>query len=240
MAVKILLVDDEPAVAEFLKSILQDIPGVTVIATAHNAYEALSAVRHYKPQVVFLDVDMPHISGLQLAKKLRAEYEKIYLVFATAYPDYALQAFEVYPFDYILKPFNAQRLKKTMHRLCNTIENAANSDENIVVLVDKHGEQRILSINEIAYLESQGHKIRIKTTNSEFTINGDLNTLEMRLKARGFFRSHRSFLVNEKQITTIVPVGYTYDIQLKSGDRVPLSRRQRNQLANRLKSYIKK
>jgi DNA-binding LytR/AlgR family response regulator len=113
---RILIVDDEPATGLFLQSIIKELPGVkTDIATSGK--EALKKALISQPQAVFLDIDMPDINGIELAHTLAEKYEDLSLVFATAHPDHALEAFELYSIDYILKPFDQERIKRTVKKL---------------------------------------------------------------------------------------------------------------------------
>lgn len=226
MNTTVLVVDDEPGIGRFLKSILEEVPQVMVADVISNPIDILSLIDQYGVQVVFLDIDMPNRNGIQLARELREKYDNLSIVFATAYPDYTLEAFELYSFDYILKPFNKERIKKTMLKLRNNLEgNFRTVNTNLVL--EKEGRKVILQPNEIIYIESRKHKIHIKTRNlTEIVVNGELYDFEDRLRSSGFFRCHRSFLVNIDCIRTISAVGYAYDIITKSGERVPLSRRQ--------------
>lgn len=112
MIVKVLVVDDEPVTGLFLKSILEQVPGVEIAEVITNSLEVAGKVDEHEARVVFLDIDMPELNGLELARSLRDKDESLCLVFATAHADYALEAFELYSFDYILKPFNEERIKK--------------------------------------------------------------------------------------------------------------------------------
>jgi DNA-binding LytR/AlgR family response regulator len=236
MSLKILIVDDEVAVALFLKTIIEQIPDTTVVAIADRGQQALRQFEIHQPQVVFLDIDMPGMNGLEVAHLLAKKNENIYFVFATAYPDYALQAFEIYSFDYILKPFNEERIKKTLRKIkkqMNPSSYALNKETTIIV--EQGGQKIFLKPGEIHYIESRKPKVKIKTRDNAYIITGDLKTLEHELRKHGFFRSHRGYLVNLKQIKEIVPAGYTFQIILLSGDKVLLSRQQKVQLLEELK-----
>lgn len=235
--VKVLVVDDELAVGLFLKSILERVPGVEVAEVITDSLEAVQQVNHHKAQVVFLDIDMPGLNGLDLACKLREEDQDLCLVFATAHPDHALEAFEIYSFDYILKPFNEERIIKTMHRIKNRFSQPDYLEDDLIIF-EAEGRQIILRPKEIAFIESRDHKTRVRTQHyHDLVINQDLQSLEERLTSRGFFRCHRSYLVNTSYITMIDRFRYSYDIVLNSGERIPLSRRHMMELKNRMKGF---
>ena len=235
MSLKVLIVDDEAAVALYLKTIVEQVPDTTVVTISASGQEALRQFEIHHPQLVFLDIDMPGMSGLEVARLLSEKNENIYFVFATAYPDYALQAFELYSFDYILKPFNEERIKKTLRKIkrqTNTSSYALN--KNTTIMVEHEGQKIFLNPGDIHYIESQKPKVKIKTGNNAYKITGDLKTLESQLKKHGFFRCHRGYLVNIKQIKEIAPNGYTFQIILVSGEKVILSRQKKTQLLKEL------
>lgn len=223
---KVMIVDDEPVNGLILKSIIEEVTGVEAVCLDTSGSPALQQAERYQPQAVFLDIDMPGRNGLDLARDLLAMREDIYIVFATAYPDYALQAFELHSFDYILKPFNAERIKKTVRKLKDKVSRPVLPGTPAAVFhLDSQGRRVVLKPEEILYLESRKtRRVYIKTTKNDYLIRGDLNTLEQKLKPHGFFRSHRAYLVNLHYIKEIIPSGYTFQIVLQSGERILLSR----------------
>lgn len=236
MSLKVLIVDDEAAVALFLKTIIEQTPDTTVVAIADRGQQALRQFEIHQPQVVFLDIDMPGMNGLEVAHLLAQNHENIYFVFATAYPDYALQAFEIYSFDYILKPFNEERIKKTLRKIKKHMNPSSYAlKKETTIMVEQGGQKIFLKPDEIHYIESRKPKVKITTQDNAYIITGDLKNLEHLLKKYSFFRSHRGYLVNLKQIKEIVPAGYTFQIILLSGDKVLLSRQQKMQLLEELK-----
>lgn len=227
MDLKILIVDDEPVSGAYLQRIIEEVPESQVVHVATSSIEALQQAEIHKPQVVFLDIDMPEMNGLEVAQILLEKQEDIYLVFATAHPDYALQAFELYSYDYILKPFNAARIKKTIRRIINHINQPSmpQAKADTIFKLEIKGRKIFLKAADIFYIESrQPKRIYIKTARTDYLIRGDLNTIEQKLKTYSFFRCHRAYLVNLEYIKEIVPSGHTFEIILQSGDKVLLSR----------------
>lgn len=237
MELRILVVDDQPVTGCYLQKIIEEVPETKVVNVVTSAREAVQQAELHKPQAVFLDIDMPEMDGMALAHVLQEKQKDIYIVFATALPDYALKAFEIYSFDYILKPFDMERIKKTVRKLKEAISRPmlpnANADNTLRLAYN--GRKIFLRIVDILFIESrQPKRIYIKTMKNAYLIRGDLNSVEQKLKQDGFFRCHRAFLVNLRQVKEILPSGHTYEIILYSGDRVLLSRKHEKNLRERL------
>jgi DNA-binding LytR/AlgR family response regulator len=228
----ILIVDDDIPTGLYLKHIVSQVPGVTVVGVATSGLEALRIASEHKPQVVFLDVDMPKMNGLEVAQRMAEWQSDIFFIFATAYPNYAMQAFELYSFDYILKPFDEERIKKTLRKLNNRLTSqpfpAAKPKETISI--QAHGKTYLLKPEEILYVESCRANILIKTLTDMHFLKGNLLTWEQKLAPYDFVQSHRSYLININQVKQVSPYGSTYELVLKSGDKVPLSRSYGKQL----------
>lgn len=215
---------------------------MTDVATSGK--EALKKALINEPQAVFLDIDMPDMSGIKLAHALAKEYKDLSLVFATAHPDYALEAFELYSFDYILKPFNEERIKKTVKRLIEKSQllSLAQSETSISIKTQK--QTTFLKPVNILYIETRSSGNIIKTLNRNYTTKEDIHILEVKLQPYNFFRCHRSYLVNLYHIEKIIPSGRTFQILLDTGDKILLSRKQENILKkklqqNKTKAFIK-
>jgi DNA-binding LytR/AlgR family response regulator len=180
---------------------------------------------------------MPDMNGLEVAHRMAEWQNEIFFIFATAYPGYALQAFELYSFDYILKPFDEERIKKTLRKLKNRLAPKLISDINAneIITIQSHGKTYLLKPEEILYVESYRANTLIKTLTDMNCIKGNLHTWEQQLAPYGFVQSHRSYLININQIKQICPYSSTYELILKSGDKVPLSRSYGKQLINILK-----
>jgi len=218
---RILIVDDELAAGTYLQSLIEQVPGVsTDIATSGE--EALKKASVNQPQAVFLDIDMPDINGLELARTLAKENEDLSFVFATAYPDYALEAFELYSVDYILKPFDKERIKKTVKKL---LDKSRYSDE-VPVLIKTVKQNVFLKPCNILYIEAQPSGNIIQTLNGIHITKENINDLHSKLPQYYFFRCHRSYVVNLKRIKEIVPSGRTFQIVLETSEKIPLSRNQ--------------
>lgn len=234
MSLRILIVDDEAAAGKYLRRVVEQIPGVKVVAVLTSGWEALELLPALRPRLVFLDIDMPGINGLETARAMAKIDPDLYFVFATAYPDYALQAFEMYSFDYILKPFDEARIKKTVTKLIERSNTPPPRHRGETLVLENEGEHYFIQPEDIIYAESWKRKLRLRTTRGDFVTTGDLTSLGQRLQSFGFFRSHRCYLVNIRQVNKVISTGYTYEIILKSGERVLLSRHQARALRQML------
>ncbi|PKM76959.1 MAG: DNA-binding response regulator [Firmicutes bacterium HGW-Firmicutes-15] len=237
MSLRVLIADDNPDFCRYLKGIIEAVPDFTVVAMASNGKEAIILSQAYQPQVVFLDIEMPEINGVEAARELAKTQPDICFVFCTAYPDYALQAFELYSFDYILKPINEMRVKKTLERLMAKIngEQLSGNHSALGILFDTDNRQVYINSNEIMYIENSKPKVIIKTEKQIYLARGTLHSLEIRLNPYGFFRCHRGYLVNLTKVEALVPFGHTFQICLQSGDTVLLSRKREKILRDKLK-----
>ena len=219
----ILIVDDDLPTGLYLKHIVSQVPEVNVIGVTASGSEALRIASEHKPQVVFLDVDMPEMNGLEVAQRMAECQNDIFFIFATAYPNYALQAFELYSFDYILKPFDEERIMKTLRKLNNrlTSQTLPTFNTKEVIAIQTQGKTYLLKPEEIIYVESCKNKIIIKTLIDQYFLKGNLHTWEQQLAPYGFVPSHRSYLVNINQVKEISYINRTYELTLKSGDKSP-------------------
>lgn len=226
---KILIVDDEPLARENLRFLLQDTADISVIGECENAVEALGAINRLQPDVVFLDIHMPRISGLELVGMIDAE-RMPHIVFLTAYDEYALQAFEENVFDYLLKPVQASRLEKTLCRLRKHLPEqnitALMAGEPDLALIPCCGQNRIylLSFDEVIFVSSRVSGVFVnRADGSECFTELTLRTLENRTQ---LLRCHRQFLININHLREIrFDDSGLAELVMKNQVRVPISRR---------------
>jgi len=235
MILKVLIADDDESIGAYLKKIIEEVPDVSVVEVVNNGKEAVKQVEILSPHAVFLDIDMPEMTGVEAARELVELDPVLNFVFVTAYPDYALEAFELYSFDYILKPLDEKRVKKTIRKLKEKISmeqaNRLPKNENLLVKVD--GRQIFVHFNEILFIESQKHKLLVKTKQEEYLIAGSLHALKQHLN-QDFFQCHKGYLVNLKNIKKIIPSGRTFEVFFKTGDKILLSREREKELREKL------
>lgn len=226
---KVLIVDDEPLARENLRILLQDESDIEVAGECANAIEAIGAVHKLRPDVLFLDIQMPRISGLEMAGMLDSEHRP-YIVFLTAYDSYAVQAFEEHAFDYLLKPIAADRLQKTLARL-----RQQRSTQDISLLPDSqqplkfipcsgHSRIYLLQMDDVAFVSSRMSGVYvINNEGKEGLTELTLRTLEHRTP---LLRCHRQYLVNMTHLKEIrLEENGQAELLLRNGLTVPVSRR---------------
>ncbi|MFD1802246.1 two-component system response regulator BtsR [Mixta tenebrionis] len=226
---KVLIVDDEPLARENLRVLLEKEEGIDIVGESANAVEAIGAVHRLRPDVLFLDIQMPRISGLEMAGMLDSE-RRPHIVFLTAFDEYAVQAFEAHAFDYLLKPVDAGRLQKTLTRLRHHrgAQDLALLPENQQALkfIPCSGHSRIwlLQMAEVAYVSSRVSGVFVTGVDgTEGFTELTLRTLECRTP---LIRCHRQYLVNMAQLKEIrfLENGQA-ELLLRAGQKVPVSRR---------------
>lgn len=225
MILKVLIADDDCSIGSYLKKVIEEVPDVSVVDVVDNGKDAVRQVEILKPHAVFLDIDMPEMNGIEAARELAEVEPELSFVFVTAFPDYALEAFELYSVDYVLKPFDEKRIKKTVRKLKDKLVNEQNNfPQSNKILIDVDGRTLFIELDEILYVESHAPSLTIKTINNEeYTVIGSLQAVESRL-SQDFFRCHKGYIVNLKYVKQILPTGRTYQVLLDNGDKVSLSR----------------
>lgn len=181
--------------------------------------------------LVFLDIEMPEIDGITLARKLRAVSEKDFIVFLTGHVEYALEGYEVNALRYLTKPVDIDKLKEVL----NYVRDKIGSARQIIIRED--GEEIILNVNDVVYIESMNQNVRIVTTTGEHTIRYNIGDFEEQLKDDGFFRSHRGYLISLSKVKKLIKT----DVVLDGGaDEIvlPVSRSNIKPLKDALYSYV--
>ncbi|MFC3884929.1 LytR/AlgR family response regulator transcription factor [Bacillus songklensis] len=234
---KAFIVDDEPLARDELKYLLLRTKQVEVVGEAECIEDALDDIRSSAPDLVFLDIELAEDSGLKLAEQLLSFDHTPAIIFATAYDEYALQAFELNAIDYILKPFDERRIRQTLEKITRmqTIgeKEAAAAPVSVRIPIEQTGkiavmvEERIVLVDipSIIFVGSVEGKTVIKTGDSEYKIGESLVTIEKKLNSASFMRVHRSFLVNINHISEVQPwFNSTYNLIMTDKSKVPVSR----------------
>ena len=202
---KIIMADDEVGVLLFLETMIEEIEGVRIVGKAENAADTIKLVEEQNPDAVFLDINMPDMNGIELAKKIRETKPHIYIIFVTDHKDYIMEAVEVYFTDYILKPVNEKRLTATIKRLQQTAFITKEAAWFTVKDDDGIADVRI-EADDILYFEKEkeGRFAVVKCVNGkEYKIRKPLQEIEEEVNA-DFLRSHKSFIINLKHVDRIV------------------------------------
>lgn len=228
MTIKTLLIDDEPLAIAELQSMLKKFSFIDVMDTALNATEAVDKINQHKPDLIFLDINMPGKSGFDLLADLD---ESPFVIFVTAYDQFALKAFEVSALDYILKPVNPIRLQDAVEKMRKKIsiqqqpENKLGIDKRIFI---KDGEHcHFVPLAEIFLIESVGNYARVYYKDKKPLLHKSLSYLEEKLPETYFFRAARQHIINLNFIKNITPYfNNTLQVELQNGTKVDISQRQ--------------
>ncbi|XVJ66527.1 MAG: response regulator [Lacibacter sp.] len=232
---KVIIIDDEPLARSVVKEYLQTHPQLEVVAECGNGLDGVKAIQQYQPDLVFLDVQMPKITGFEMLELLD---EPPAVIFTTAYDEYALKAFDANAVDYLLKPFTQDRFDKAIAKWRDAASTPASSSipallaqavhhplhaERIVV---KTGSRiKIIPVQQVHYLEASDDYVKIFTDEGSFLKKQTMSLLEQQLNTTHFIRTHRSYIINIQYITRIDPYEKENHIAvLKSGAKVPVSK----------------
>jgi two-component system LytT family response regulator len=232
MRVRTIIVDDEPLARASIASLLSACPQVEVIAQCCNGFEAIGAIRRSRPELVFLDVQMPECDGFDVLEQLGSDAPAS-LIFVTAYDRYAVKAFETGALDYILKPFTDERFQKALHRALVKVAEHKSEPRNI--LVKAGGRVTIIKPDEIDWIEAADYYACLHVAGKSHMIRRSLADLEADLDPERFSRIHRSIIVNRDRIVTIGLDGDgDPEVVLAGGTRLRMSRNYREALLTRL------
>ncbi len=223
---KALLVDDEVPARSELRFLLGEAGGVEVVGEAGSASEALQLIKAIPYDVVFLDVNMPGLSGIELAEALAGLAHPPAIIFVTAHSEHAVKAFEVAATDYLVKPVEIDRLRVAVERLKPAAELTTRIDR---IPVEKSGRKLLLQVSDIFHVMAKDDYSYIYTDGERYLSTLSLADLEVKLESQSFFRVHRRYLVNLAQVKEVAPMyGGTMELTLKDAaqTRVPVSRRR--------------
>ncbi len=212
-----IIIDDEPLAVKLLENHISKIDSLKLVATAKNAIEAYQILQTKSVDLMFLDIEMPNLNGIEFLKSLN---QKPKTIFTTAYREFAIEGFELEAVDYILKPITFERFFKSVERVLRNF--SSDKQEEYFIIVKADGLNRKIILSDILYFESQGNDVKIILENEEKIVTKNkITDLENLLSDKGFVRIHRSFLINSKCVTAFnnneivlnqynLPVGRSY------------------------------
>jgi two-component system, LytTR family, response regulator LytT len=239
--VRLLAVDDELPALEDLVRMLEASPAVDHVESAASADEALVALGEgHEIDAVFLDVRMPGLDGLELARVLRRFERPPGIVFVTAFDDAAVDAFELAALDYLVKPVSRQRLDEAIDRVRRAASAGPPGAEGLdadLLPVDtlRGGGTRLLARSSILYLQAHGDYVRVASDEGRYLLRARMAELEARWSGQGFARVHRGYLVNLRRAVEVRPrLNGTAVLVMADGAEVPIARRQVGELRRRL------
>ncbi|HSP13593.1 MAG TPA: response regulator [Thermoanaerobaculia bacterium] len=237
--IRALIVDDEPLARQRIADLLAKEPDVEIAGTASDGLEAVEAIRRLSPDLVFLDVQMPGLSGMQVVDAIGSE-NMPETVFVTAFDRFALDAFDRAALDYLVKPFDDDRFGQAFQRARRMIdlekgEPSAKSDSLDRIPVESRGQVRVVPVERIDYITASGPYAELHVGDRVFAVRERMQTLEERLDPDVFFRIHRSAIVRLDQIEAVTrQSGGDYGVRLKNGVELSLSRGRREELEQKL------
>jgi two-component system LytT family response regulator len=232
--IKAILIDDEPLARDIIKYYLADYPDIEVIAECSDGFEGLKAISLLKPDLIFLDIQMPKISGFEMLELVE---NPPVVIFTTAFDEFAIKAFEVNAVDYLLKPVEKERfiqaIKKVFLKSGKEHSNAEDlikvqtlnpaQSNRVVVKVDRS--IKIIPTSDIHYIEADDDQVKLSTAEGAFYKNKTMGYFEQSLDPLHFIRVHRSYIINLSQVTKIeLKEKENYVVLLKSGLWLPVSK----------------
>lgn len=245
MKLRALIVDDEYPARQELRYALSRIDNVEVVGEATNAQEALMLIKALDYSVLFLDIAMPGMNGLELGSVIQELPRPPYVIYVTAYDEYAVKAFDVNAVDYILKPIDEKRLRKAIAKVMRLMQGANGEVAATVdsrpeplaridrIPAEKNGKTVLVAEGDIVFAFTEGDAVYLKTYSDKFLTRFTLKELEARLNPNIFFRTHRCFIVNLHKVKEIIPYfngTYSLVVEDKEKSEVPLSRAQAKKL----------
>ena len=233
--IKTILIDDEPLARSMVLEYLQQHPEFQVLAECNDGFEGVKAIQQHQPDLIFLDIQMPKLTGFEMLELLDSHP---HIIFTTAFDEYALKAFEKNAIDYLLKPIRPDRFEKAIDKFKASFQSNANpkleteklqetlEEESLERIVVKTGAQiKIIPVQQINYLEAYDDYVKIHTNDGMYLKNKTMSSFEKQLDGKQFVRVHRSFIVRVDLLQKIEPMEKDgYIATLSSGGKVNISK----------------
>lgn len=240
---KTLIVDDEPLARTYLRQLLEEL-GASVLGEAESATQALERCEALQPELLFLDIQMPGLTGLQLAAALRQSHPAVLIVFVTGYSEHAVSAFEHAALDYLVKPVGKERLKQTLIRAEERLRSQPTAPDEELPLpttplkrlpIRQDYSVLLPRVEEVRCAVAQDKRVVVRTAEGEYRTYYTLNQLERLLPEAQFLRVHDSTIVNLEFIAELLYLGnHSYALRLSDGTQLPVSRTRFALLQERL------
>ncbi len=232
-----IIIEDEKPARDLVARYLADFARIDLKGEYENGFSGLKAINELHPDVIFLDVQMPKLTGFEMLELLEYKPE---IIFTTAYDQYAIKAFEQNAVDYLLKPFSKERFSEALYKLFERFDKDEDKDDQLArirkhfeeseelinrVVIKKKGKIHVIATDKINYLEAQDDYVMIYTSEDRFLKQQTMRYFENHLDGEQFIRVHRSYIVNVQSIDRIEPYEKTnFILILKNGSKVPVSR----------------
>jgi two-component system, LytTR family, response regulator len=228
---KAIIIDDEPLARSIIKEYLQPYTNITLVEECNDGFEGIKAIQHHQPDLIFLDIQMPKINGFEM---LELVDNPPLVIFATAFEEYAIKAFDAHAADYLLKPFSKERFDKAIQKALLQKNNLAQAVASTAletagptnrIVVKDNGKIKIIPLAQVQYVEAADDYVKIHTAEGNFLKKKTMQFFEDSLPPQEFIRIHRSYIVNAQLITRITP--YEKDSHLAlltTGAQLPVSK----------------
>ncbi len=228
---KAIIIDDEPLARMMVKEYLQPYTHITVVEECNDGFEGLKAIQQHRPDLIFLDIQMPKINGFEMLELIDHPPA---VIFTTAFEEYAIKAFDAHAADYLLKPFSKERFDKAMQKLQQQRVNATqaivetalqSSAQNSRIVVKDNGKIKIIPVGQVQYLEAADDYVKIFTAEGVFLKKKTMQYFEEVLPPQEFIRIHRSYIISTQLITRIdLHEKDSHLVLLTTGARLPVSK----------------
>ncbi len=238
--IRALIVDDEPLARSNLRVLLGQDTDIVSIQECGSGAEAVKQIQAERPDLVFLDVQMPECSGFEVLKRLEADEPLPVIVFVTAYDEYALRAFDAGALDYLLKPFDDARFQLAMQRAKQqlAVKESLATPEASRLMVRSAGQVVYVPIPDIDWVEAADYYVCLHVGDKSHLLRKSMAELEQELDPRMFCRIHRSTIVNLRNVSTLeIDAAGEYEVILAGGHKLRLSRRFRKDLLARMQEF---
>ena len=233
--IKAIVIDDEPLARSIVSEYLQAYPEIQIMQECNDGFEGVKAITQHKPDLIFLDIQMPKINGFEMLELIEQPPS---VIFTTAFDEYAIKAFESHAVDYLLKPFSKDRFDKALQKWLSQRKSSEPAKTNLFlqedirqpeertrIVVRENGNIRIIPVIDIHYIEAYDDYVKIYTAKEMFLKKKTMSFYEQMLDPSLFVRVHRSYILQLSQLTRIEPLEKDTHIALmKSGTKVPLSK----------------
>ncbi|MCU4155138.1 response regulator transcription factor [Carboxylicivirga sp. A043] len=235
MKYKALIIDDEPPARSIIRAYLKKHETIEVVEECANGFEAIKAIKEHRPQILFLDIQMPKVTGLELLEVID---EPLQVVFTTAYDQYALKAFELNAIDYLLKPFDEKRFDSAVQKVLDKLQSGDYSNQIQIeqmqqskqekldrIVVKKGTILTVVDLQNLLYLEAQDDYVMLYTETGNYLKSKTMKYFEEHLPSEQFIRIHRSYIVNASKIKGLEPYDKdTYKAILNPDCKLKVSR----------------
>ncbi|MBQ4804747.1 response regulator transcription factor [Aquimarina sp. MMG015] len=228
-----IIVDDEPTARDIIASHIAKIDRLEVVAICNSALEAFNHINSKQVDLIFLDINMPEISGISFAKSINKE---IKIIFTTAYREYAIEGFDLHAVDYLLKPISFERLLNAVNNYFETHHKVSltKTPETVVndfIFVRSDRRMKKIDFSEIIYIESYNDYLKIHCDNATIVTRETISNIEAKLPVKQFMRTHRSFIISIKKIDS-----FSNEELVLNNKSIPISRNYKTEVLNRLEN----